>query len=441
MVRPSVSGILVVASFLVHGTAIGVGSPRSRHHPARPATPVHMEQIVEEYVEVPLDHFGENDDTFLNRFWVAESGYKWGGPVFIYDEGEADASMSALDTLQDSTFMFKQLVDRFGGIGIVWEHRFYGSSTPVKIDSSTPAEAFRYLTTEQSLADVKTFADQFHRLNFPDVDLTPLGTPWVFVGSSYSGARAAFMRNIYPETIYASFASSAPVEARIDMSAYWEAVYRGMEASGWGNCTKDIHAAVVYMDKIMGDAVEAADLKIKFLGRGADRQPNTVFAGAMKIMFDGWQDFGIGGSLRSFCDWLETDPTTTLTATADGWAAIKGVESVVDRWADWPVWTTMVNSYLMAACEGLVQGNETAADCNLNHRSTDPSNISWAWQYCTQWGKHTFYNIITSRCVTRRRPTDLFQSIKKCCDSPHDFIQEGNGEVATANLSLLIIIF
>jgi hypothetical protein len=87
------------------------------------------ETIVEEYVELPLNHFVKNqnyayDGTFYNRFWVRENAYKPGGPVFLYDAGEADASTGALTRLQNDTNFFKQLVDKYNGIGIVWEHRY-----------------------------------------------------------------------------------------------------------------------------------------------------------------------------------------------------------------------------------------------------------------------------------------------------------------------------
>lgn len=89
------------------------------------------ETILPEYVELPIDNFAKNKNqpfsyhgTFFNRFWVAESAYKPGGPVFIYDVGEADAEPNALFRLQNETSFFKQLVDSYGGVGIVWEHRF-----------------------------------------------------------------------------------------------------------------------------------------------------------------------------------------------------------------------------------------------------------------------------------------------------------------------------
>jgi hypothetical protein len=87
------------------------------------------EAIVPEYVELPLDNFAKNGDyaeegTFFNRYWVAQSAYKPGGPVFLYDAGEASAAPNALFRLTNSTSFFKQIVDKYNGIGIVWEHRY-----------------------------------------------------------------------------------------------------------------------------------------------------------------------------------------------------------------------------------------------------------------------------------------------------------------------------
>ena len=89
--------------------------------------------------------------------------------------------------------------------------RVDGNSTPVTIDLDTPPEAYRYLNTEQSLADFDVFAKQFSRPGI-NASLTPDAVPWVMTGGSYPGMRAAFLRDKYPDTVYAAFASSAPVE-------------------------------------------------------------------------------------------------------------------------------------------------------------------------------------------------------------------------------------
>ena len=34
-----------------------------------------------QYIELPLDHFGDGKGTFKNRYWVYDAAYKPGGPV------------------------------------------------------------------------------------------------------------------------------------------------------------------------------------------------------------------------------------------------------------------------------------------------------------------------------------------------------------------------
>lgn len=354
------------------------------------------EDIKEEYVQLPIDNFHESvnqpaswQGTFNNRYWVSTRAYKPGGPVFLYDAGEANAQPNALFRLQNETSFFRQLVEQYNGIGIVWEHRFYGNSSPTPIDINTPAEDFKFLTTEQSLADVDRFARQFSRKNINQT-LTPDKTPWVFVGGSYPAMRAAFMRNMYPDTIYASWASSAPVQASVDQSFYFEPVWRGMNAYGFGNCSRDIQAATRYMDRIMEtDQKAAAALKVQFLGRGADKNSHATFADALTTIFSTWQSYGVEGGaqgLRKFCDWLETDSDGMMPkiAGADGHGKAKGAKWVVDRWASYPWFAGNVNKYLETECSG--KANITG-NCDLNRRFTDPAMISWTWQYCTQWGK------------------------------------------------------
>ena len=82
--------------------------------------------------------------------------------------------------------------------------------------------------------------------------------------------RAAFVRDKYPDTMYAGYASSAPVEASVDQSFYFEPVYRGMNRYGFGNCTQDIKAAIKYIDHTFDtDRSASAKLKEQFLGKGA----------------------------------------------------------------------------------------------------------------------------------------------------------------------------
>lgn len=255
------------------------------------------------------------------------------------------------------------------------------------ISADTKPEVFQWLTTEQSLKDLVVFAGQFSRPNISN--LTPDKTPWIMFGGSYPGMRTAFMRHLYPETIFAGYSSSAPTEAKVDMSSYFEPIAKGLTSSGAGNCSKDIHAAIGYIDQELDkDGETAANLKVQFLGGGADKNSHGAFAEALASIFYLWQSYGIGGSpwsLAQFCDYLETDPASNNTvAGPDGWAASKGAKFVVDRWASWPKFAGIAGDFGNTVCSG--NANVTA-ECELDFLYTDPSSVSWRWQYCTQWGK------------------------------------------------------
>lgn len=56
------------------------------------------------------------------------------------------------------------------------------------------------------------------------------------------------------------------------------------------------------------------------------------------------ETYSPAGPLREFCDWIETDPATGKLSSAEGWAKKKGSKWVVDRWATWPSFATVVSS-------------------------------------------------------------------------------------------------
>jgi len=85
------------------------------------------------------------------------------------------------------------------GIGVVLEHRYYGSSIPTE-DLST--ENLRFLTTDQALADEAYFAKNvvFHGLD--DKNLTAPNVAYIGYGGSYAGAFNAFLRKLYPDVFW-----------------------------------------------------------------------------------------------------------------------------------------------------------------------------------------------------------------------------------------------
>lgn len=285
----------------------------------------------------------------------------------------------------------------------------------------TPIDDFKYLTHHQAIADIPYFAKSFNISDIPQQDLSPKGTPWVMLGGSYSGMRSAFTRNKFPQTIYASYASSAPVQAQVDMGIYFEQVYRGMVGNGYEGCAHDLHAAMIYVDsQLARNGSASEDVKALFLGDGAKQNSDGDFTAGLAYIYGTFQSYGMGGGnmgLGSLCDFLETVPNnlqrTTATvskakrsrvlgrrqgndtmspspngtfpksAPSTGWAPFIGNKAVAERLADWPQLVPLVNSYSGTNCS---KSSSDPESCDLGSRMNDPDGISWMWQYCSQFG-------------------------------------------------------
>ena len=165
------------------------------------------------------------------------------------------------------------LARSYKGLAILWEHRYYGKSVPFSNQFSSVVRIFslhlrlsdlptkvdfsvnewKYLTTDQALEDFVVFAKGFTlppasqiQLKSAD-DLQPQNTPWIVVGASYPGVRAALLRVRNPEVVFASWSSSAPVQAQINMASYYEAAERALPR----NCSSDWVAVTKYVDGVL----------------------------------------------------------------------------------------------------------------------------------------------------------------------------------------------
>jgi hypothetical protein len=149
---------------------------------------------------VPVDFFHNetryephSNETFNLRYWFDDTYYKPGGPVFVLLGGETDGA-GRLPFLQKG--IVHQVAKATGGMGVILEHRYYGKSFPT---ADLTTKNLRFLSTEQSLAEINYFAKNV-KFDGIDADLTAPNTPWIVYGGSYAGAQAAFMRVAYPET-------------------------------------------------------------------------------------------------------------------------------------------------------------------------------------------------------------------------------------------------
>ncbi|KAK5123862.1 hypothetical protein LTR85_002058 [Meristemomyces frigidus] len=354
-------------------------------------------------IDIPVDHYNASDTrTYKNRYWVNDKYYKSGGPVFYFDSGEQNAHPLVPYFLHEAAgpSSVMTLARRFNGVALIFEHRFYGDpgtgSFPFPMDSSGMAEcgyeAYKYLDTEQALQDPVYFA---HHFEPPGLErywslLDPSYTPWIWLGGSYPGIRGAHMRVRNPETFYATWASSAPTEAAVDMWTYYAQAERSMTR----NCSTDYAHVTNYVDSVLANGTEADKNKLKVAlytavqsGPGgqkpasvnqteAEALTNTEVANYLQLPLSFYQYYGFEASVQPFCDIMETFNnthacTTDNHGTARAIASESGIALTHKITAAW-------NAFLVGIAE---------IDYDSVPYTDDPiQDYSWMWQYCSEYG-------------------------------------------------------
>ena len=395
--------------------------------------------VPEEFVNLPLDHGNPAASTFPNRFFVKADWYQKGGPVFLYDGGEGAADTryirSNKDTPYDDLSFFERFLSNHSGIGISWEHRYYGKSVPPGRDlGQSKEEDFKYLTTQQALSDVVAFAKSFKRsgTQFAGVDLSPKKTPWIFVGCSYPGSRAALMRVAHPDTIFASYASSAPIQAAVDMSSYWEPTWSGMKKYGYSNCTVDMHAAIVTIDaRLKKGGADAFNVKRQIFGCTKPALSDANFASLLSNIWTTWQIYGMEREwskprrpgIQEMCDFISYNPDTKSYSDARGWAKLHrdGVDFTLSRLTSWSGFLKQASFY-----EDKISCPSTPPSATIQcEQDSKVDNISWKYQYCTEWGYLQVGNPGDSQIVSKFYDLDFYRHQCLC-----QFKHTGNGSRA-----------
>jgi hypothetical protein len=98
--------------------------------------------------------------------------------------------------------LLHQLAAATKGIGVVLEHRYYGTSIPTENFST---ENLRFLTTDQALADQAFWSKNIVFPGLEGRDLTAGSAPHIAYGGSYAGAFVAFLRKLYPDVYWGEF--------------------------------------------------------------------------------------------------------------------------------------------------------------------------------------------------------------------------------------------
>ncbi|SCV58863.1 related to serine protease [Fusarium fujikuroi] len=350
-------------------------------------------------ISVPVDHFHNetkyephSDKKFPLRYWFDAQHYRAGGPVIILASGETSGE-DRIPFLQHG--ILKMLANATGGVGVILEHRYYGTSFPVP-DLKT--KNLRFLSTEQALADTAYFAEN---VKFPGLEkhnLTASNTPYIIYGGSYAGAFAAFARKIYPDVFWGGISSSGVTQAIID---YWE-YFEAARLFAPGDCAKVTQKLTQVVDKILtgSDKEEKKQLKIAFglLGLRDGDFANAISRGIAGLQGNNWDpaqdssDFGIYcGSVSS--DAILYASTRSLAPYVKKWLSAHAnkndVKYLTNRFLNYIGYMrSNVESDKQGGCQG-----QTVDECYsiremYGSTSLNPSSSGrqWTYQTCTQWG-------------------------------------------------------
>uniref|UniRef100_V5F0R2 Hydrolytic enzymes of the alpha/beta hydrolase fold n=2 Tax=Kalmanozyma brasiliensis (strain GHG001) TaxID=1365824 RepID=V5F0R2_KALBG len=361
------------------------------------------------YHRQALDHFDNTTQArFDQRFFYSTRHYKPASarkngeavPIYILDSGEADATArlpfldtGILDILSKAT----------GGIGIVLEHRYYGTSLPNRTEIG-PGDAWgvdqlRWLTNKQALEDS---ADFIRHLTIPGTDNSEK-RKIIYYGGSYPGARSAHMRLLYPDLVHGAIASSAVVAAVDEFPEYFYPIARGAPT----NCSQAIQAAIAGIDEILApnpltggnqpdrDANRTAQL-LKLFGvegltnLGDLASLNTIPLGAFQSL--NWDPAVTSTEFGKFCKVLTTYGADGKYSADSVSAQLKSegfhVPREVHAYAHY-----MRKNYILPCTQGEDgQPGASADECfgtdfeAFASQTQLDANRAWTFQYCSTWG-------------------------------------------------------
>jgi hypothetical protein len=344
-------------------------------------------------LSVPVDHFHNesmyephSNESFNLRYFFDATHYKPGGPVIVLQSGETSVT-DRLPYLQKG--IVYQLAKATNGLGVILEHRYYGTSFPVP---NLETENLRFLTTEQALADQAYFQTHVVFPGMEDQNLTAPNTPWIAYGGSYAGAFVAFMRKQYPDITWGAISSSGVTEAIWDFWQYYEPI----RVFGPPDCIANHQKMMNILDTIImaNDSQTVDDLKSAFQLQNLTN--NQDFANLVSYGIQSWQsrnwDPAVGSdAVFEYCG--------NITSSDTLWPGTSGLASQVPDLIEAGGWGNesavltgpmlnligYTNDSYVSGCDSTQNvcfGNTNASATQYTDKSFDnQDSLCWAYQY------------------------------------------------------------
>ncbi|KAF2857234.1 hypothetical protein K470DRAFT_223779 [Piedraia hortae CBS 480.64] len=344
-------------------------------------------------IDMPIDHFPHDDryaphtnKTFKQRYFVDDSYYRPGGPVFLYIGGETSGE-SRFSNMQ--TGIIQILMEATSGLGVILENRYYGKSFP--FESSTVDE-LRFLTTEQTIADNAYFAQH---ASFPGIDanLTAPGTPWIMYGGSLAGAQTVYTLAKYGGRggiIWGGIGSSATTGCALGYDQWYAPILR----YGPQDCVGSIVSIVDNIDRIFATGNDALIRKMKGIF-GLEDLSNGDFAMTIAFPIGGpmfyptytWQELIWNQETHEDFWYFCTNVTSDTSKFRD--MDFELASHTGGRpWKNLGNYANYIKSYMIPTCKDSIQSCYGTQNQSKWADATNSADRSYLYSTCTEGGAY-----------------------------------------------------
>ncbi|KAH9883670.1 peptidase S28 [Xylariomycetidae sp. FL2044] len=367
--------------------ARGLSSRSSNIKRAANHTAYYFDQVIDHFPQSPRYEPHPNG-TFKQRYYFEGSYYKAGGPVFLYLAGEGAIDS---DTHLEAS-LITHLMQKFNGIGIVLENRFYGTSTPF---STSTTDQLAFLATEQVIADFDVFAKKVELPGLSDINAP--STPWILYGGSYPGALSAFTKKTYPDTFYGAISSSGVIHGQVEYPQWYDPI----QLLAPQDCVGSINDIVDKIDAVVQLNDDAAIQELKeIFGLGA-LEDIRDFAQTIAFPIGGpfyyptatWQEISWNPQYGRQNFFYFCSNVTDLNAPAN----VTAVDSAMAKYTGGQAWKNLGNyaayiqNVILPLCDS---GDYNSAECfGTQHPDwwadvTSGAERSYLYTTCTEFGAY-----------------------------------------------------
>lgn len=211
-------------------------------------------ELKEKFVQLPLDHFDFlNHDKFDAKYYINDDHWNPGGVIYVFvTSGGYENHQNFL-----KNGLIHDLASETNGMLLSLEQRFFGYS---QTSFNVSLDSLKYLTIDQSLADIAMFIDFIRKNNHG-----ALNSKVVLWGRGYGGSFAVWMRQKYPHLVDAVFASSASLELKFGYPELLTNTFDAFNKVGGSECGDVITNAMNTIEQAIIDKnLSEVGRKLKF---------------------------------------------------------------------------------------------------------------------------------------------------------------------------------